>query len=136
VPWLPYSLIVKSFEFQVLYIEETSCLLKETPFYINVRQYKRILKRRVARQRLEVRSRYALESRRFYLHESRHKHAIRRSRESGDKFLNKDELKRQRRKMSKYFTNRAQISKTRIDSNINRINVERTNSLIALLRDY
>ncbi len=127
--------MAKSFEFQVLYIEKTSRSLKETPFYVNAKQYERILKRRVARQRLGARSRCALGNRRLYLHESRHKHAMRRSREPRDKFLNKDELKRQRRKMQKCLTNRAQNPKTRIGSNTNRINVERTNSLVALLKD-
>ncbi len=56
-------------------------------------------------------------------------------RKSKDKFLNKDELKRQRKKMQKCLTNRVQIFKTKINSNINRINVERINSLITLLKD-
>ena len=110
--------------------------MKETPFYVNAKQYKRILKRRVTRQRLEVRSKCALESRRFYLYESRHKHAMRRPREFENKFLNKDKLEKQRRKMQKCLTNKAQISKTRIDPNIDRINIERINSLIALSRDH
>ena len=37
--------------------------------------------------------------------------------------------------MQKCLTNKVQISKTKIDSNTNRINVERTNSLVALLKD-
>jgi len=60
---------------------------------------------------------------------------MKRSKELKNRFLNKDKLKRQRRKMQKCFTNKAQISKTKINSNTNRINVERTNSLIALLRN-
>ncbi len=109
--------------------------MKKTSFYVNAKQYERLLKRRVAKQQLEARSKYALESRRLYLHESRHKYAMKRSRESRDRFLNKNKLKRQRRKMQKCLTNKVQISKTKIDSNTNRINVERTNSLITLSRD-
>jgi len=41
-------------EFQVLYILETSRPLEETPVYVNARQYERILKRRVVKQRLEA----------------------------------------------------------------------------------
>ena len=56
-------------------------------------------------------------------------------RKSKDIFLNKDELKRQRKKMQKCLMNRVQIFRTKINSNINRINVERINSLITLLKD-
>ena len=110
--------------------------LKKTPFYVNVKQYKRILKQCVAKQQLEARSRCASRSHRFYLHESRHKHAMRRSRESKDRFLNKNKLKRQRKKMQKCLIDSAQILKIEIDSNTNRINVERIDSLITLLRDH
>lgn len=56
-------------------------------------------------------------------------------RKSKNKFLNKDKLKKQRRKMQTCLTNKVQIFKMKINSNINRINVENINSLITLLRD-
>ena len=135
VPQLPYPPVAKRSEFQVLYIEETSRPLEETPFYVNARQYERLLKRRVARQRLEARSGCAPGSRRPYLHESRHKHAMKRPRGPGGRFLKKDELERQRRKVQKCLTDRAQTPETRTGPNTDRMDVGRTDSLAALPRD-
>lgn len=82
----------------------------DQPFYVNAKQYSRILKRRFARARLEEDLRISRE-RRPYLHESRHKHAMRRPRGQGGRFLTSAEIAALKEKES---------SKTNSDSSLNR----------------
>ncbi|KAI1329560.1 hypothetical protein F5Y16DRAFT_88935 [Xylariaceae sp. FL0255] len=71
---------------------ELAAGVEESPLYVNAKQFHRILKRRVARQRLEEALRLTSKGRKPYLHESRHNHAMRRPRGPGGRFLTADEV--------------------------------------------
>lgn len=129
MPQLPYPPTARTPLPQPPCLEESSRPSEETPLYVNAKQFERILKRRVARQRLEERLRRTPGNRRSYLHESRHKHAIRRPRGPGGRFLSKDELERQEKEVQTGTTVRYQIPETRTEPNTNHVKEESADSV-------
>ncbi|KAJ3150131.1 Transcriptional activator, partial [Irineochytrium annulatum] len=63
----------------------------EAPLYVNAKQYHRILKRRETRQKLEAMQKSSKKDKAGYVHESRHRHAMRRPRGPGGRFLSSAE---------------------------------------------
>ncbi|XP_020553571.1 nuclear transcription factor Y subunit A-3 isoform X3 [Sesamum indicum] len=82
-PYGPHNMVMASASGRVPLPAD---LPEDGPIYVNAKQYHGILRRRQTRAKLEAQNKL-VKTRKPYLHESRHQHALNRVRGSGGRFL-------------------------------------------------
>lgn len=100
MPRLPNPPTATTPQSQPPYSEDTSRPPDQPPLYVNAKQFKRILKRRDARQIFQEKYKCAPKGTqgkpRPYMHESRHRHAMTRPRGPGGRYLPKEQIRQTR----------------------------------------
>lgn len=103
-------------------------MMEEEPLYVNAKQYNRILKRRQARAKLEalIRANKTSGEKAPYMHESRHRHAMKRPRGPGGRFLTAPEIAELKRREAEAAVDKAEEGKANVGKEESPANVKKS----------